>query len=123
MRKALVSLGTLVVFATCSWGAEFPIGPTRQVVPESQSTRALKQDPWEKDRWNFIDPRTGLRTGGFIQRDRWEPRKRFNVYDKQGRNTGVIKQDRYEKDRWNEHSGSETSTFGIGEYNDGIGGN
>jgi hypothetical protein len=119
MKIALVSLAAIVFFTSASTGADFAVAPPEQIVTESQYTKSLKRDPWESDRWNYIDPKTGLRNGGFIKKDRWEPRNRWNIYDSKGYPAGVLKRDRYDPGRWN-YSGS-TSTFGIGEYNDGIG--
>jgi hypothetical protein len=44
----------------------------------------------------------------------------LNIYDSKGHPAGVWKRDRYNPEQWN-YSG-ETSVYGIGEYNDGIGG-
>ncbi len=118
MKIAFVFLVTFMFFVSASAAADFALAPPEQIVTGSQYSKALKKDPWEKDRWNYIDPKTGLRNGGFTKRDRWEPDKRWNIYDSKGYPAGVLKRDRYDPDRWN-YSGS-TSTFGIGEYNDGI---
>jgi hypothetical protein len=61
----------------------------------------IEKDRWEPDkRWNFIDPDTGRETGGYIKRDRWEPEDRWNIYDKDGRQKGTIERDRWDKDRF-----------------------
>jgi len=119
MRITLIGLATIVCFASVSAGADFALTPPNQVVTENQYTNALKRDPWEKDRWNYINPKTGQRTGGFIKRDQWEPGNRWNIYDSEGHPAGVLKRDSFDSERWN-YSGSST-TYGIGEYNDGIG--
>ena len=59
MRIAFVSLATLLFLASFSAGADFSMGSPEQIVTDSQYTRALKRDPWEKDRWNYIDPMRG----------------------------------------------------------------
>jgi hypothetical protein len=62
----------------------------------------IERDRWEPEkRWNFIDPDTGRKTGGYIKRDRWEPEDRWNIYDKDGRQKGTIERDRWNKDRFN----------------------
>ena len=119
MRITLIGLATIVCFASVSAGADFALAPPKQVVTKNQYTNALKRDPWEKDRWNYIDPKIGLRTGGFIKRDQWEPGNRWYIYDSEGHPAGVLKRDSFDSERWN-YSGSST-TYGIGEYNDGIG--
>jgi hypothetical protein len=119
MRITLIWMATLVCFTSVSAGADFALAPRKQVVTENQYTNALKRDPWEKGRWNYIDPKTGIRTGGFIKRDQWEPGNRWNIYNSEGHPVGVLKQDRFNPERWN-YSGT-SSTYGIGEYDDGIG--
>ena len=119
MRVTPIWLATLVCFASVSAGADFTLAPPEQIVTESQYTKALKRDTWEKDRWNYIDPKTGKRTGGFIKKDQWEPENRWNIYDSKGYPAGALKRDRYDSERWN-YSGKST-TSGIGEFNDGIG--
>lgn len=119
MRKHL--LFGLVCGLACVAGVsaqEFPTGPTRQFGTTNEISGAVKQDPWQSDRYNFIDPRTGRRSGGFVKRDTWEPEKRWNVYDAEGRNAGRIERDDYESDRWNITEYDD----GIGEYDDGTGG-
>ena len=120
MKIAFVFLLNFLFLVSVSVGADFALAPPEQVITESQYTKALKRDPWEKDRWNYVDPKTGLRNGGFIKKDRWEPGNRWNIYDNKGYPAGVLKRDRFNSEQWN-YSG-ETSTYGIGEYNDGIGG-
>ena len=73
MRITLFWLATLLCFTSVCVGADFALAPPKQVVTGNQYTNALKRDPWEKDRWNYIDPKTGIRTGGFIKKDQWEP--------------------------------------------------
>ena len=119
MRITLIGMATLICFTSVCVGADFALAPPKQVVTGNQYTNALKRDPWEKDRWNYIDPKTGIRTGGFIKRDQWEPGKRWNIYDSKGHPAGVLKRDSFNSERWN-YSGN-SSTSGIGEYNDGIG--
>jgi hypothetical protein len=119
MRITLIWLTALVCFTSVSAGADFAVTPPKQVVTENQYTNALKRDPWEKDRWNYIDPKTGRRLGGFIKRDQWEPGNRWNIYGNDGHPAGVLKRDNFNSERWN-YSGS-SSTYGIGEYDDGIG--
>jgi hypothetical protein len=120
MKKYL--LCGLVCLATCVAGTsaqEFPTGPTKQVGTWRDVNRAIKKDPWEPGkRYNFVNRFTGQRTGGFIERDIWEPKKRWNVYDAEGRNTGRVERDTFEDDRWN----SSDYDDGIGEYDDGTGG-
>jgi hypothetical protein len=120
MRITLIGMATLICFTSVCVGADFALAPPKQIVTGNQYTNALKRDPWEKDRWNYIDPKTGLRTGGFIKRDQWEPGNRWNIYDREGHPAGVLKRDSFNSERWN-YSGNST-TSGIEEYNDGIGG-
>lgn len=125
MKIALVSLAAIVFFASASTGADFAVAPPEQIVTENQYTKSLKRDPWENDRWNYIDPKTGQRLGGFIKRDQWEPGNRWNIYDSKGYPAGVLKRDRFDSERWNYSGGSSASGIenyndGIGEYNDGI---
>jgi len=119
MRITLIWLATLVFFTSAFADSNFVLAPTKQIVTENQYNNVLKRDPWEKDRWNYVDPKTGIRTGGFIKRDQWEPKNRWNIYDSEGHPAGVLKRDRFNPERWN-YSGNST-TSGIGEYNDGIG--
>jgi V8-like Glu-specific endopeptidase len=125
MKIVLVSLATIVFFASASTGADFVVAPPEQIVTQSHYTKSLKRDPWESDRWNYIDPKTGKRIGGFIKRDRWEPENRWNIYDSKGYPAGEWKQDSFDPERWNYSGGSSASGIekyndGIGEYNDGI---
>ena len=119
MKITLIGLATLVCIVSVSAGADFALAPPNQVVTKNQYTHALKRDPWEKDRWNYMDPKTGIRTGGFIKKDQWEPGNRWNIYDGEGNPAGVLKRDSFDSERWN-YSGN-SSTSGIREYNDGIG--
>lgn len=126
MKKYLL-LGLVypVAFVAGALAQEIPTGPLDQVSTTNEITRAVKKDPWEPDRYNYIDPRTGLRTGGFIKRDVWEPKRRWNIYDAKGRNTGKIEEDQWESDRLNVtdyDAGVEAYDDGIGEYDDGTGG-
>ena len=125
MRITLIGLATLICFTSVCVGADFALAPPKQVVTGNQYTNALKRDPWEKDRWNYIDPKTGLRTGGFIKKDQWEPGNRWNIYGREGHPAGVLKRDSFNSERWNysensDKSGIEEYNDGIGEYNDGI---
>jgi len=126
MRITIIWLATLICFtSSVCVSADFALAPPKQVVTGNQYTNALKRDPWEKDRWNYIDPKTGLRTGGFIKRDQWEPGNRWNIYDREGHPAGVLKRDSFNSERWNysgnsDKSGIEEYNDGIGEYNDGI---
>ena len=120
MRIVLIFLAAFLFLTDASAETDFAVAPPEQIITESQYTKALKRDPWEKDRWNYIDPKTGLRNGGFIKKDRWEPYDRWNIYDSKGYPSGVLKRDRYDSEQWN-YSG-KTSTYGIGVYNDGTGG-
>ena len=119
MRITLFWLATLLCFTSNCVGADFALAPPKQVVTGNQYTNALKRDPWEKNRWNYIDPKTGLRTGGFIKKDQWEPGDRWNIYDREGHPAGVLKRDSFNSERWNYSGNSDKS--GIEEYNDGIG--
>ena len=119
MRITLIGLATLICFTSVFVGADFALAPPKQVVTGNQYTNALKRDPWEKDRWNYIDPKTGLRTGGFIKKDQWEPGDRWNICDREGHPAGVLKRDSFNSERWNYSGNSDKS--GIEEYNDGIG--
>ena len=107
----LISLHALVASA-----GQITTGPVQQVGTTNQHTNTWKRDHWQPDkRFNEIDPKTGLRTGSFIERDTWEPKTRWNVYDQKGKYNGMIERDPYESDRWN------FSPSGVGKYNDGIG--
>ena len=125
MRITIISFAALVCFASVSASADFALAPPNQVVTGNQYIHALKRDPWEKDRWNYIDPKTGIRTGGFIKKDQWEPGNRWNIYDSEVNPAGVLKRDSFNSERWNysensDKSGIEEYNDGIGEYNDGI---
>ena len=71
--------------------------------PQNEEKRgfSLKQDRWEKDRYNIIDSKTGKPSGGYIKKDRWETDKRWNIYDKNNQKKGIIEKDRWDDDRWN----------------------
>ena len=125
MKTTPIYFAATLVLAATSLGADFSVAPPEQIVTGNQYTKSLKKDPWESDRWNYIDPKTGQRIGGFIKRDRWEPKKRWNIYDSKGYPAGGWKQDSFDNERWNyfeESSSSGIGTYddGIGEYNDGV---
>ena len=48
---------TFMFLVSASETADFAVAPPEQIVTESQYSNALKKDPWEKDRWNYIDPK------------------------------------------------------------------
>jgi hypothetical protein len=94
--KRYVLIGTSVVFLFFS-PIIFQAHST-----EKEKSFSLKQDRWEKDRYNIIDSKTGKPSGGYIKKDRWEPDKRWNIYDKNNQEKGVIEKDRWEPDKkWN----------------------
>lgn len=123
MRKAMSVLVTLVAFSSAG-AAEFPMGPPQQAGTTNEITISVQEDIWEPNkRFNYVDPKTGLRTGGFIEKDEWEPKKRWNRYDKRGQYKGMWTKDKWEGDRWNytpADSGAGGFDDGIGEYDDGI---
>ena len=84
MKMTFVFIITLLFLVSASAAADFAVAPPEQIITENQYSKALKKDPWEKDRWNYMDPKTGLHNGGFIKRDRWEPDNRWNIYDRKG---------------------------------------
>jgi hypothetical protein len=116
MKIAFVSLIALGFFASALLGADFFVAPPEQIVNESDYSISIKKDPWENDRWNFIDSKTGKRTGGFIKRDRWQPQNRWNIYDSKGCPTGELNQDSFDSERWNYFGGSPASE--LDRYND-----
>ncbi len=67
---------------------------------EKKESFSIKQDRWEKDRYNLIDSKTGLPTGGYIKKDRWQPDKRWNIYDEKHQKKGIIEKDRWDAVRW-----------------------
>lgn len=124
MKRALViGLVYPVILITGASAGEIPTGSPDQVVTTNQQTRALKQDPWESDRWNYIDPRTGLLTGGFIKKDVWEPKKRWNIYDAEGKPRSIIIKDTWEPEERVNVTDTTTNDYddGIGAYDDGLG--
>jgi hypothetical protein len=118
MKIALINLAAIVFFASALTGADFAVAPPEHIVTGNQYTKSLKRDPWESHRWNYIDPKTGRRIGGFIKRDQWQPQNRWNIYDSKGYPVGDWKQDSFDTERWNYSRGSSTS--GIEKYYDGI---
>ena len=124
MRKAMGVLVTLVAFSTAS-GAEFPSGPIDQFGTVNDITISVEKDTWSPNkRFNYVDPKTGLRTGGFIEKDEWSPGRRWNRYGKSGEYKGKWEKDNWDGDRWNYtpargSSGIEAYDDGIGEYSDG----
>ena len=120
MRKAMGCLATLVAFSTVS-AAEFPTGPIDQFGTTNDITISVRKDPWEPNkRFNYVDPKTGLRTGGFIKKDTWEGGKRWNRYGETGKYEGKWEKDDWNKDRWN-YTPAPGYDDGVGVYDDGIG--
>lgn len=120
MRKAMRCLVTLVAFSSAS-AAEFPTSPIDQFGTTADITISVQKDAWEPNkRFNWVDPHTGLRTGGFIKKDTWDG-KRWNRYGESGRYEGNWKRDTWDKDRWN-YTPAPGYDDGVGAYDDGIGG-
>jgi hypothetical protein len=124
MKEFIVA--AICLSASTIYAQQFPTASIKQFATTNQQTNSWKRDRWQPEkRWNAIDPRTGLKKGGFIQKDTWEPDNRWNVYDHSGNYSGMIKRDRFESDRWNytpSDGGIGSYDDGIGGYNDGIGG-
>lgn len=100
-RYLLCGLVCGLVFVSSTPAQEIRTGTPRQFSTSNEITGALKQDTWDSDRYNVINPRTGRRTGGFVERDTWEPETRWNIYDEGGQNTGRIEKDDFDDTRWN----------------------
>ncbi len=91
-----------LIVISCAFIIVLPlISQAHQPQNEEKRGFSLKQDRWDKDRFNFIDPKTGLPTEGYIKKDRWAPDKRWNIYDKKHQKKGIIEKDRWDDDRWN----------------------
>ena len=54
-RIVFIFLMTFMFLVSASEAADFAVAPPEQIVSESQYSNALKKDPWEKGRWNYID--------------------------------------------------------------------
>jgi hypothetical protein len=112
----------ICLVSVAAHAAEFPKSPVQQIGTTIQQTVGVQKDPWEPDkRFNYIDPKSGLRTDGFVEKDQWEPKDRWNRYGESGRYEGNWQRDKWEDDRWNYTPATTDYNDGIGEYDDGIG--
>jgi hypothetical protein len=105
-RRQLLALLLISIFTSHSYGFDSTGGQLPQTFRKGQIQYTLKADPWENGRWNFIDSQTGRRTGAYIERDRWEPDDRLNIYDSEGTPIGEWTRDTFESERWNYNTNS-----------------